>query len=91
VGTVPDLSFVKMVGCKAYVKLGKADHALTELWPQIESGIFLSIEANAKVYRVLIGTQVSVSRHVEFFEKKFKSAGTVDGIIPVEHEEYTLH
>jgi hypothetical protein len=36
VGTVPDLSLVKVFGCKAYVKLEKADHALTKLGPQSE-------------------------------------------------------
>jgi hypothetical protein len=88
VGTVPDLSLVKVFGCKAYVKLEKVDHALTKLGPQSESGIFLGIEPNTKAYRVLIGTQIRVSRHVRFSEEKFKSAGTVDGLMLVEHEEY---
>ena len=84
----PDLSLVRVFGCKAYVRLEKKDAALTKLGPQSETGIFLGMEPDTKAYRVLIGTEIRVSRHVVFSEEKHKSAGTVVGPMPVEHEEY---
>jgi transposase InsO family protein len=86
--TQPDLSLVRVFGCKAYVKLEKKDAAFTKLGPQCETGIFLGMEPGTKAYRVLIGTEIRVSRHVVFSEEKHKSAGTVVGPMPVEHEEY---
>jgi hypothetical protein len=86
--TQPDLSLVRVFGCKAYVKLEKKDTAFTKLGPQCETGIFLGMEPGTKAYRVLIGTEIRVSRHVVFSEEKHKSAGTVVGPMPVEHEEY---
>lgn len=87
-GNVPDLTHMKVFGCKAYVRLEKADHAYSKLGPQSESGIFMGIEPNTKAYRVLIGTEIRVSRHVRFSEEKFMSTGTVNGLMPLEHEEY---
>ncbi len=40
-GTMPDLSLVRVFGCKAYVMLEKADKALTKLGPQSETGYYL--------------------------------------------------
>jgi transposase InsO family protein len=85
---MPDLKLVKVFGCKAYVRLEKKDKALTKLGPQSETGIFLGIEPNTKAYRVLIGSEIRVSRHVVFSEEKFRQSGTVEGPMPVEHEEY---
>ena len=87
-GKMPDLSLIKVFGCKAYVRLEKADQALTKLGPQNETGIFMGLEPNTKAFRVLIGSEIRVSRHVTFSEEKFKSNGTVDGLMPEEHEEY---
>jgi transposase InsO family protein len=87
-GTVPDLSGVRVFGCKAYVRLEKADKALTKLGPQCETGVYLGGEADTKAYRILIGTEIRVSRHVRFSEEKFLSTGKVDGLMPMEHEEY---
>jgi transposase InsO family protein len=87
-GKMPDLSLVKVFGCKAYVRLEKADQALTKLGPQNETGIFMGLEPNTKAFRVLIGNEIRVSRHVTFSEEKFRSNGTMDGLMPEEHEEY---
>ena len=87
-GKMPDLSLIKVFGCKAYVRLEKADQALTKLGPQNETGIFMGLEPNTKAFRVLIGTEIRVSRHVTLSEEKFRSNGTVDGLMPEEHEEY---
>jgi hypothetical protein len=56
--------------------------------PQNETGIFMGLEPNTKAYRVLIGSKTPGSRHVTFSEEKFKSTGTVDGVMPEEDEEY---
>ncbi len=60
-GKMPDLSLSKVFGCKAYVRLEKADQALTKLGPQNETGIFMGLEPNAKAFRVLIGNEIRVS------------------------------
>ena len=78
----------RVFGCKAYVRLGKADKALTKLGPQSETGQYLGGEADTKAFKILIGTEIRVSRHVRFSEEKFMSAGKVDGLVPLEHEEY---
>jgi hypothetical protein len=48
----------------------------------------MGLEPNTKAFRVLIGNEIRVSRHVTFSEEKFRSSGTVDGLMPEEHEEY---
>jgi len=70
----------RVFGCKAYVRLGKG--------PQSETGQYLGGEADTKAFKILIGTEIRVSRHVRFSEEKFMSAGKVDGLVPLEHEEY---
>lgn len=84
----PDLTLVRVFGSKAYVRLEKRDKGLTKLGPQSESGIFLGMEPNTKAYRILIGTEIRVSRHVVFSEEKFRSTRVVEGPMPVEHQEY---
>jgi hypothetical protein len=84
----PDLTLVRVFGSKAYVRLEKRDKGLTKIGPQSESGIFLGMEPNTKAYRILIGTEIRVSRHVVFSEEKFRSTRVVEGPMPVEHQEY---
>jgi hypothetical protein len=47
-GKMPNLSLIKVFGCKAYVRLEKADQALTKLGPQNETGIFMVLEPSTK-------------------------------------------
>jgi hypothetical protein len=75
-------------GSKANVRLENKKIGLTKLGPQSESGIFLGMEPNTQAYRVLIGSEIRVSRHVVFSKKKFNSDGNVEGLVPIEHEKY---
>ena len=60
----PDWSLERVFGSKAYVSLEKKEVGLTKFGLQSESGISLGMEPNTKAYRVLIGNEIRVSRHV---------------------------
>jgi hypothetical protein len=87
---MPDLSPVKVFGCMAYVRLQKVDQALTKLGPRNVTDFFMRLEPSTKAYRVLIGNDIRVSRDVSFSEKKLKSTGTVDDLMPEEHEDMVM-
>jgi hypothetical protein len=68
-GTVGNLSLIRVFGCTAYVRIEKADNALMKLGPQSEIGYYLGDEADTKAFKILIGTEIRVSRHVRFSEE----------------------
>ena len=62
----PDVSHLRVFGCKAYVRVPKAQR--TKFSPTSETGVLLGYAAGSKAYRVLVGGHVLVSRDVTFSE-----------------------
>jgi hypothetical protein len=65
----PDLSPLKVFGCRAYVK--KEKQFVNTIGAQSLPGIFLGYEPTSKAYRVLVNGRVQISRNVNFIEHKF--------------------
>jgi hypothetical protein len=68
-GKVPDVSRLKVFGCRAYVKQEK--HLVNTFAPQSWPGIFLGYEPTSKGYRILVRGKIQPSRNVVFCENKF--------------------
>jgi len=67
-GRKPNLSFLRIWGCRAYVKL--ENKQVSALGPRSIPGIFVGYEPNSKAYRVLADGKIWISRNVIFLEKK---------------------
>lgn len=70
-GHKPDVSFLRVFGCVAFVKT-TADNG--KLAPRAEKGTFVGYDVKRELcYRVLVGDQIVVSRDVRFDEMKFEN------------------
>ena len=68
-GHAPDLSFMRVFGCDAYVRVVDPK---TKLAPRSEKGIFLGYDVKREhCYRVMVHGAIVVSRDVRFAESDF--------------------
>jgi len=67
-GRKPNISFLRIWGCRAYVKLEKQQ--VSAMGPRSVPGIFVGYEPNSKAYKVLADGKIRVSRNVIFLENK---------------------
>ena len=66
-GDKPDVSFLRIFGCKAFVRVPK--DLRNKLEPVAQMGTFVGYEPGSKAYRVLVDGKIKVSRDVTFNEK----------------------
>ncbi|KIK13515.1 hypothetical protein PISMIDRAFT_17935 [Pisolithus microcarpus 441] len=74
-GKVPDISYFRVFGCKAYVWIPK-DQWKDKLEPHAQEMVFLGYEVNTKGYRFLHGQRVVLARTAEFVEEEFPFCST---------------
>lgn len=67
-GVVPDVSNLRLFGCRAYVFVPKQKR--DKLDPRSVPGVFVGYDQNSKAYRVLVKGDIVVSRDVMFDEQR---------------------
>jgi len=74
-GRKPKVTFLRVWGCRAYVKLEK--NKTSAMGPQSVPGIFVGYEPHSKAYKILVDGRIQVSRNVIFLEDRKGLPGKV--------------